>query len=712
MSISIRHDISGRLRIRASRLQHSKVASTVQQAITQVEGVTWVRVNLRCAGMIVVYQPHRLTRQALLDRLREALTAVKPKGQTADSAGCSSAPSGHANASHATRRAGRRFAIISGILGGVMLRRIFWGPVLQVSALSPLGLAALVLTLPLARTGLRRLRERQVSLDGFLAAGSVAAVATGEALTAMELLWINAGAELLTTWIAERSRRSIASILEITSHHTFVLVDGMEVERRVDELRAGDIVVLHTGEKISVDGRVVSGQALINEAPITGREDLVLKRAGHEVHAGSFVSEGVIHVQAERTGDQTYLARVMHKVQCALENRAPIEGVADRLAARLVRLGLGVTLATFLITRDPWRAFSVLLVMACPCATVLAASTPISAAIAAAGRRSILIKGGRYLETIGQCNMVLFDKTGTLTTTTPELGDVFTVPPVTEAELLQAACSVEVHNHHPLAQAVMHAAQRRGLKPLAHEVCEYHLGMGMRAVFEGQEMLVGNARLMHRFNADIEPLAEKALRMQQQGLTVLYVYRNHQPAGLLGFASRLRPETQAVLQRLRNMGVYRLLLISGDEENSVAPLARRLGIEEWHAALMPEEKAAIVDQARQQGWRTLVVGDGINDALALTRADVGVAVGAAGSEVAIEAADIALAADNLEALADVYALSQNTLRIVHQNFWIATGSNIIGITLGAMGRLSPVAAGLVHIVHSLGVLLNSSRLLK
>ncbi|TYT75176.1 heavy metal translocating P-type ATPase [Desulfobotulus mexicanus] len=705
---AVRHDIPGRLRIRALSLRQTETEKKLKERSENLEGLLWLRINPGCASLVLFYDKNKLSREDLLEFLNHffGMDGVTPLKNPADDN-----PECVCVEEHAVRKAFSRFAAISVVMGGVLLRNAIFKTATLQTAFSPLGIVTFALTAPLIRSALKRSRERKFTLDGFLAAGSTAAIAAGEAMTALEILWINSGAELLSAWIAERSRKSIASILDITSHHTFVLIDGVEVERHVSELEVGDIVVLHTGEKISVDGVIVHGQALVNEAPITGRDEQVHRKEGDTVHAGTFVRQGVIQVRAEFVGDSTYLARVMHKVECALESRAPIEGVADRLAGNLVKVGLGVTAVTFITTGSAWRAFTVLLVMACPCATVLAASTAISAAISAAAKSRILVKGGRYMEEVGKCDLVFFDKTGTLTTTEPVLQEVITLPGIEEDELLTLACSTETHNHHPLAQAVVAEARRRGLSSLPHEVCEYYLGMGMRAVINGREMLVGNAKLLNMFDAHNSQLTAEFDRMSSKGLTVLHVFQDKKPLGLMGFASQVRPEARQVLNRLRAMGVRRIVLITGDEENSARQLAESLGIEEYHASLMPEEKALIVEKAMAESWKTMVVGDGINDALALTAADVGVAIGTAGSEVAVEAADIALASDDLDALADVYGLSQQTLGIVRQNFWIATGSNLVGVSLGALGLLSPVAAGLVHMGHSLGVLANSSRLL-
>ncbi len=706
-SFSIRHDIPGRLRLRIPELGVNGHTSPPLDDIRQLDGVILARVNPKCASLVVRYDASVVSREPLLERMGACFPSARRYLQKAnDACAC------RGGDARSVAREGRRFACISALVGTVFVRTTLLGATVSQALFSPLGILTLACSLPLARRGLKDISKGRPGLDSFLAGGVMASIFGGQALTALEILWINSGADLLSAWIAERSRKHISEILELTSHHTFVLVDGVEVEREVSQVRPGDEVVLHTGEKVSVDGVIVHGQALLNEAPISGRQELSHKKYGDAVFAGTFVQEGVIRVRAERVGDSTYLARVMHKVQDALETRAPIEGVADKLASRLVVLGFGTTAATYLLTGSLWRAYTVLLVMACPCATVLAASTAVSAAMNAAARKQILIKGGRYLEEIGKTKTVLFDKTGTLTTTHPRLEESACSPGVDENTLLQLAASAEMHNHHPLAQAIVAEAKVRGLEPMAHEECDYHMGMGMRAVFDQDEVLVGNVKLAKLYEAPLASFADKAQALQDRGLTVLYVYKNKELLGLLGFAAQERPEAYAAIQAMRRLGVERVLLVTGDEEASARQLASRLGLEAYHASVMPEEKADIVLETAEKYGRVLMVGDGINDALAMTKADVGVAFGTGGSEVAVEAADIALVRDDLHGLVAVYALSKKTVNVAYQNFWIATGSNILGVVLGALGWLSPVTAGLVHIGHSLGVVANSSRLLR
>ncbi len=719
-NIAIRHSIPGRIRLRIRGMHKNTVlANRFDGELNKLKFVESVRTNIHCGSIVVRFKPSRSNADKILNHVAQLLNGVGGRKTCDKEAPTCASPLCECRACKSTqvgctpvKSALRRFIAVSSVMGVVVVRTTLLGLTIAETALSPLGLAAVGLSLPLFKKAYDQLRQKRFTLEAFLGASCVAAVAAGEALTAFEVLWINSGAELVKAWITERSRKSISTILEVTSHHTFVLVDGVEVEKEVKDLRKGDVVVLHTSEKVCVDGEIVDGEALMDEAPISGRSDFVPKAVGDKVLAGTFVRQGVIYVKAHKVGDKTYLSRVLKMVEDSLENRAPIEGVADRLAANLIKVGFVTTAGTWLLTGSLYRAFTVMLVMACPCATVLAASTAVSAAISAAAKRNILIKGGRYLEEVGRTDTVCFDKTGTLTTNEPMLARIVSLNGTSEKRLLQMAASVEMHNHHPLAQAIKNKADERGVAPKDHTVCEYFLGMGMRAEVAGHEILVGNRKLMEKHGVQAREAASKAAPLRRQGRTVLFVADDKNILGLLAFDNMIRPESHEVVKRLRRGGADDIVLITGDEPNTANELSKRLGIANVHASVMPEDKAHIVEEMQKRGASVLMVGDGVNDALALTRADVGVAMGAGGSEVAIEAADIALVNDHLGGLVYVQSLSQQTLKIVHQNFWIATGSNLAGVVFGALGMLTPIMAGMIHIGHSLGVLANSARLLR
>ena len=708
-NIKVIHAFDGRLRFRIPCLrQRADLAQWLQERLLLVDGVLWVKPNHGCASLAVGYSEAKTSRAELAARLAGLLPPLRrepgappvlPQGSAIE------------KPRNNVWWAGMRFAGLSAVMAGVFVRKSILKLAVGQSLLSPLGLIAAACTLPLLRKAAADVRERRFGLDGFLAASIITATAMGEALTALEILWIDSGAEFLTAWIGQRSRRAISDILQVSSKNTFISIDGREVEVPVEQVQPGDLVVLHTGEKVSVDGEVESGRALIDESPINGCSELALRKNGDRVLAGTLVREGVIFVRAKKVGDATYLSRVIHMVEDALENQAPIQGVADQLATRLLKLGGLLTLGTLVVTGSFWRAFTVLLVMACPCATVLSASAPISAAIHAAARRKILIKGGRYLEEVGQADIVCFDKTGTLTNSQPALKRLVNLSYLSDEELFQLAYTAEMHNFHPLAQAIKQEAADRGLEPSSHAVCQYQLGEGVTAQLNGKTVHVGNRKFMDRHGVDLAKSWGIAKELEGQGLTVAFLALEDNLLGILGFANRVRPEAKPIIDHLVEDGVGRVVMITGEEAVTASAVARKLGIEECHYSVMPQAKASILADLRAPGHKVLMVGDGINDALALAEADVGIAMGAGGSEVAIEAADIALVNDDLAGVAYVRSLSKQTLKVVQQNFWIATGSNLVGMALGAMGLLSPVAAGLLHIFHTAGILANSARVL-
>jgi cation-transporting P-type ATPase C len=603
-----------------------------------------------------------------------------------------------------------RFTALSAVGVAILASGRFLGLGVGQSFLSPLGLICGLTSLPLLWRSFKKRTLSDPGVEGFLGYGAALAVVMGEALTAWEILWIDSGAGLLNAWISERSRKAIAQLLGLDAKKALVVKDGEPICLPLEEVCPGDVLVFQTGDKFSVDGRVVKGKAHVDESSLSGRAEYVFKKEGDSVWAGSYVRQGEVMALADKVGDDTYLARILSQVEDSLQNRAPIQQAADDLACRLVRAGTFLTLASFLITGSFWRAFNVLLIMSCPCATQLAAASAISAAIGQAAKHHILIKGGRYLEESAKVEVICLDKTGTLTSIHPEVVDLAATDKYSQKDLLTLARAAEELNPHPLARAVVAKAGEMGVKQGPMARVDYSVGLGVRALTNGQEVLVGNQRFMDKHGVDLDGMLPDLEKWQAKGLTILFVAAEGEAAGCLALANPLKKEVKDTLGVLRKRYGKELVLVTGDTDHAAKALAVELKMHAHFHSLLPEEKAEVTIRYLKQGKKVMFVGDGVNDALALAYADVGVAMGLGASEIALEASDIALANGDLADLVYLHDLSEKTLALVRQNFWLATTTNIMGVALGLGGRMTPFGAGILHLVHSFGILVNSLRL--
>lgn len=715
--LTICHAIAGRVRLNSRELRgQAGRCAGLERFLKNQEGCITVRVKPVTGSIIIVFDPATgqdelievVTHWIGKSRSEQVLSSLEPSSCSLE---CASCKRDHGHPSLIKQVAG--LVLLSIYVGYAFVRRVFFKSPVSESALSLTSVVAVAGAWPLLKHAWQDLkRGRHKSLFPFLAATCFLAIFLGEAMTALEVIWIMRLGMLLEEYVARRSRAAIRNILKLAEKNTYLLVDGVEIETPVAVLRPGDVVICHTGEKIPVDGVVIEGEALVNESPITGRAEHEQRMAGHKVFAGTIISQGVLVIKAEKVGDDTYLCRILHLVENALETKAPVETKADELATRLMRFGAIAVVGTFLITLDPVRAFTVLLVLACPCATVLAASTAVAAAIATAARHHILIKGGLSLEQIGSADCFCFDKTGTLTSEVPRVVEILPRDKKQSADsILAMAASAEAHNQHPVARALIEAARERGFEVTSHDRCEFVLGRGVRAEIKGDIVLIGNAVFMKEEGIDIRYFKRQVNEHIARGNTVIYVAKNKKMLGIITIANTIRPEAEDVLRWLRKDGTKELHLITGDMEPVARSMAEAFGFNDYKAELLPEGKAQYIKILEKMGKKTVMVGDGVNDALALAEASIGVAMGAGGAEVAIESADIALVDSDLKRIVMLRKLSKQTMSIIEQNHQIAMLTNIGGVVLGASGLLSPVMAGALHVIHTLGIFMNSGRLL-
>ena len=714
--ICVKQSMTGRMRVTVKNIKGSKRnAGSMEQVLNEADGIRRVETNVISGSVIVYFNAETISPRLILSFIlsqviEPAVYAPKKERAMGLNGSCSECETDRKGL---FRKKLRRVAALSAVMGYAVIRSWIFKLALAQNPLSFLGIAAIAGTLPLVKEAVADTAEKKkVTVKPFLATGSLITVFMGEAFSALQIIWIYNVAELTEDYVARKSRQAIRDILDVAPANAYVMRDGMEVETRVADIRPDDIVAAHTGEKIPVDGLIMDGDALVDESSINGRSEAIHREIGDTVYAGTIISQGTLFIRTVKTGEDTYLAGVMKMVEDSLANKAPVEQKADQLASRLMKIGMGATLATLALTLSPMRALTVMLVMSCPCATVLAASSAVTAALANAAKHSILIKGGLYLETIGKTDVYCFDKTGTLTQDLPRIMSVYgRTPSITEDALLTMAATAESHNQHPMARAILAEAEKRDLVPDAHAVCEFKAGRGVLCTVGCETViLVGNRQYMEENDVDLDWFDKKTAMEQSKGRTVVFIAKNGSAMGMLGVANPIRPETVRVLNCLKKDGVKAIHLVTGDNAGVARSMMDIFPFDDCRAPLMPEEKAQRVKELKL-GNSVVMVGDGVNDALALAQADIGVAIGSGGAEVAIEAADIALADSNLEGLMRVRNLSHQTMKVIDQNHYFAVSTDLIGAVLGMAGVLSPVMAGLIHILHTGGILLNSGRLL-
>ncbi len=571
--------------------------------------------------------------------------------------------------------------------------------------------AVLIGGFPIFRNVFRALRNRAVTSHALMTLGILGALGIRQYAAVAVIVFFMRFADFLEGVTTERSRQAIRELLRLAPETARVERDGREVEVPAVAVAPGEVILVKPGERIPVDGRVQSGHGTVNQASITGEPMPVEKAVGDHVFAATILERGFLRVESERAGADTTFGRILRLVEEAEARKAPVQRFADRFAAYYIPVVVGAAVLTYALGRDLTAAVAVVLV-ACPCAIAMATPTVVLAAVGRAARRGLIVKGGRALEALAKVDTVVMDKTGTVTLGVPRVTDLVALDGRAERELLARAAAVERYSEHPVASAVLAEAGARGLPVAAPDVFEVVPGEGVVARADGRVVACGSPRLMARHAVPVWPAAvDRAGTLEARGRTVVYVAEDDRLTGLIGVADALRPEVPQALARLRGLGVRRFLLLTGDNERVARALAGQLGVD-YRAECLPEEKIAIVRRLQGTGARVAMVGDGINDAPALAAADVGITMGAAGTDAAIEAADVALMRDDWRLVPEAIALGRRAFATIRQNLWFTAGYNLLGIALAAAGWLPPIGAAAAQSLPDVAVMLNSSRLLR
>lgn len=557
---------------------------------------------------------------------------------------------------------------------------------------------------PVFRNVVRAAARRRITSHTLMTTGALAALIAGEWPTALIVVFFMRAGDAIERFTTRQASRAIGELASMAPRKARIERDGAETEVRADCVEPGTVVIVRPGEAIPVDGEVIGGHAWVDQSAITGESMPVEAGPGTKVFAASYAHSGMLRVRAERAGSGTVFGRILELVEQAEARKGDVERTADRFSARYLPVVLAVAALTLLLRGDLMATIAVL-VVACSCSFALATPVAMLAAIGAAARRGLLVKGGRYLELLARADVVLIDKTGTLTLGRPRITDIVPLDGASPAELLRLAASAERYSEHPLAEAVRRVAREQGLEIPEPERFEALPGVGVRAVVGQRLVAVGNRRLV------AGGCEELAARLESEGKTVLFVCSDGKAAGLLAAADTLRPDVAAALARLQKMGLKHIELITGDHPRAAWPVARSLNLP-VRAGLLPEDKIAVVREYQSAGHTVVMIGDGVNDAPALAQADVGIAMGAAGSAVAVEAAHAAILGDDWSLVPGLFALARRTLRVVRGNLLFTGAYNLAGLSLAALGLLPPTLAAAAQSLPDVAILANSSRLLR
>ena len=578
----------------------------------------------------------------------------------------------------------------------------------------PFDLIAVAATLiggyPIFKETVLSLRRKQVNMEVSMTVAIVASLLLGQLTPAVVIAFFVILAEFIEGYAVDKGRNTIIQLERSVPKRALVRRNGIETEVDPQTLALNDIVIVRDGERIPVDGTIVNGSAYVNQASITGEASATEKTASDQVYAGSVVESGLIEVSTERVGSETVFGKIIKLVEEAEHRKAPIQKISDRLAARLVEFAIGFSVVTFLLTRNPISALSVVVVAG---ACGVAAGTPVAivATMGKASKGGVIVKGGMYVEEMSRIDTVVIDKTGTLTFGEPVVTELVNMDGCNKEELLSYAALAEKHSTHPIARSIMRKAEELHITPPDYSTFSYLPGKGVMVKQNGQEVLAGNALLMSENGVNLSEQTRASLaEFASHGSTTVLIAHEKKFCGVVLVEDRVREESRKAIADLKRMGI-KTIMLTGDNESAAKLVGAKVGVDEVYAQLLPADKVSKIEELVAHGHKIAMVGDGINDAPALAHANVGISMGT-GTDVAIEEADIVLMTNDLRKIADIVRMSKGAYRTIMQNFYGTVSVDGLGVILAFLGFLNPLLAALIHVTSEFAFIMNSTRLIR
>ena len=579
-------------------------------------------------------------------------------------------------------------------------------------------LSTLALAMPVLKNGINSLvKNKRPNADTLSSSAIISSILLGKESAALTIMFLEEVSELLTVYTMEKTRGAIKDMLSVGENYVWKEISEDNVKRvPIEEIQKDDIIVVQTGEKISVDGKIIRGEALIDQSSITGEYMPIKKSIGEDVYAGTIVKNGNISIIAEKVGDDRTVSRIIKLVEDANSNKADIQNYADTFSAQLIPLNFILAGIVYASTRSLTKAMS-MLVIDYSCGIRLSTAVAFSAAINTAAKNGILVKGSNFIEELSKAETVIFDKTGTITEGKPKVQSIEVFDnSISENEMIGLAGAAEEQSSHPLAIAIMSEIKDRGIEIPKHNKIKTVVSRGVETkVGKGKEaktIRVGSKKYMLENNIDLTLATEAERGIISRSEIGLYVSQDEKIIGLIGVSDPPRENIKKAINRLRNYGVDDIVLLTGDLRQQAETIASRMSIDRYESELLPEDKAKNILKFQSKGSNVIMIGDGVNDAPALSYANVGVALGSTRTDVAMEAADITITQDNPLLVPGVIGLSKSTVKTIKENFAMVIGLNTFALVLGATGILAPIYASVLHNSTTILVVMNSLKLLK
>ena len=714
LDCKILHEIRGRIRIKSRALKYLGIhKEEITKQLMQVHYIQSVEISSITGTILVYFDNFSLTGENLISLLQNTLNTYLVDIYKNEKKQIS-------NKYVIERRLQEESPqeIIKNI-GAAVLLLLLPNPKTKLTGIRRLfnykTLSTVSLALPVLKNGIYSLiQNKRPNADTLSSTAIVSSIILGSERTALTIMILEKFAELLTVYTMKKTRGVIKDMLSVGENYVWKQSDDGNTAKKVpiEEISKGDFILVQTGEKISVDGTIEKGEAIIDQSAITGEYMPVTKKAGEEVFAGTLLKSGNITVKAEKVGDDRTASRIIKLVEDAAFNKADIQSYADTFSAQLIPLNFLLAGIVYVSTKNLQKALS-MLVIDYSCGIRLSTATAFSASINTAAKNGILIKGSNYLEELSRSDTVIFDKTGTITEGKPKIQTLKTFGKnMKDNRMLVLAAAAEETSSHPLANAILNEIKNRGLKIPKHKESVIKVARGIETFVNKDIIRVGSLKYMEENDISLEVASDIVKGMQNRGEIVIYVAKNNDLIGVIGVSDPPRENIKKAMNRLRNQGIDDIVLLTGDLRQQAETIASRMSMDRYESELLPEDKAKDILKFRSIGSKVIMIGDGINDAPALSYANVGIALGSSRTDIAMEAADVTITSDDPLLIPGVIGLAKNTVKIIKQNFAMAIGINSFALVLGATGLLPAIYSSILHNSITILVVGNSLRLLK